>query len=224
MLLSQYDIVTCLCVDGRYGAEWPRVRDMLKNHGVADPRLYLNGRGALLPAHLYDKINLPPPAGWAHGEGAYWHFEGVKAIIRQAKEEGADSVLLVEDDCVLTEDHDRVAYAAASEIIDHGIQWDILYYGANHAWAVTEEVTPHVLKVEGSLTTHCVGFRSSSFDAMLGLAPNHVIDRLMADILHHSLRCYAIWPSVAIQKPGYSYLSYKQMNYAELFKQKGVNW
>ena len=61
------------------------------------------------------------------------------------------------------------------------------------------------------------------FDSLLRLSPYHVIDKVIADTIHHTHKCYAVWPNVAIQKPGYSYLSMQEMDYTDYFKNKGIN-
>jgi hypothetical protein len=223
MKLSDYDRAHCLFVDRRFTEERGRVYQMLIEKGVDDSKIkmFLDGRGHMFHPSLYHQISPTPPPSWAHGAGAYAHFMGMQAIIRQAKDEGVENLLFVEDDCVLTDEFDEVVEAATQQVPVG--DWDILYYGANHTWARTEEISPNVLQCFGSYTTHCMGIKRRMFDSLLRLQPHHVIDKVIADTIHPTHKCYAVWPNVAIQKPGYSYLSMKEMDYTDYFKNKGIS-
>lgn len=221
MLLSAYDRVVCLCVDRRYEQEKDRVEAMLRSKGVHHVEWFIDGLGWLLDPAMYDQITPVQPSGWSHGVGAYAHFTAMQTIVRDAKREGVSNLLFVEDDCVFSDDFDEVLRAATNQIAERGLDWDLLYYGANHTWASTEELAPNLLRCFGSYTTHCMGIPAKTFDAILGLPPVHVIDWVIANHLHPKLNCLAIYPAIAVQKPGFSFLSNQPCDYSELFKSKG---
>lgn len=225
MLPSEYDRVVCLSVDRRFRQETQRIQEMLWRHGVRSNqfRFFIDGDGTMFHPRTYNQITPTPPEGWGHGKGAYAHFCAMKQVIREAKADHIENLLWVEDDCVFTDDFDDRVGAATEQLRQGGYEWDLLYYGANHSWATTYEVTPNVLRCYGSLTTHCMGIPARTFDAILKLPAAHVIDKMIADSLHHRERCFAIWPAVAVQKPGYSYLSNANMDYSHYFKSKGTN-
>ncbi len=222
MLFSRYDKVVCLCVDRRFDQEQERVEQMLKSKGVDKVNWFIDGRGALLHPARYDQITPQPPAGWLHGVGAYAHFCAVQAVVARAKDEGVQNLLFVEDDCVLTDEFDSVLADANAQIEGRQLRWSLLYYGANHTWAATEQLAPNILRCFGSYTTHCMGISCSFFDAILQLKPDHVIDKVIGDVLHEKHLCLAIWPAIAVQKPGYSLLSYQPCDYTDLFKNQGA--
>jgi hypothetical protein len=221
VLLSMYDRAVCLCVDRRYRQEHDRVEAMLLSRGVSFVHWFVDGRGSLLHPSVYSQITPQPPDRWQHGVGAYAHFRALQTIVAQAKRDRVDNLLFVEDDCVFTDDFEHAVSAATIQIMERGLRWDLLYYGANHTWAATEEVSPNVLRCFGSYTTHCMGIPSHFFDAILSLPPVHVIDWVIANRLHPHHLCLAVWPSVAVQRPGFSFLSYQPCDYTELFKHRG---
>jgi hypothetical protein len=224
MKLSEYDQVHCLFVDRRIKEEQDRIFDMLIEKGVESKKIkpFMDGLGKIFhPAH-YQQISPTPPSSWQHGPGAYAHFMGMQAIIERAKaDRSVEHILFVEDDCVFTDEFDDVVESATQQLVGH--DWDILYYGANHTWARTGIISENVLQCFGSYTTHCLGIKRRMFNSLLRLQPYHVIDKVIADTIHPTHKCYAVWPNVAIQKPGYSYLSYQEMDYTDYFKSKGMN-
>jgi hypothetical protein len=221
VLLSQYDLSVGLFVDRRLEENEQRLKMMLAGKGVRAYRPFIDGDGTYLPHHWYDQITLSTPYAWQHGKGAWAHFRAMQHVVQVAKREGVENLLRVEDDCVFADEFDAVV-AAATEQMASLPRWDLLYYGANHTWAGTEELSPNVLRCHGSYTTHCLGIPRHMFDVVAGLRPVHVIDKVIADQLHPSHRCYAVWPNVAVQKPGLSYLSGGHQDYTDYFRSKGV--
>jgi hypothetical protein len=78
-----------------------------------------------------------------------------------------------------------------------------------------------VLRVNGSFCMHCVAFRSTTFDALLEYPIATVADVSVVQYLHPRFKCYAIWPSVALQKPGWSTLWDRPVDYLKVFDCKG---
>jgi hypothetical protein len=220
MLVKDYDAIKVLIVDKRWDDEYDRLDTMIRNRGGA-PDWFLEGKGKLLAKGLYDQISPTPPVGWRFTPAGYYHFRAIQGIVRQAKEEGAGNVLIVEDDCVFTDEFDQVVGAATVEMKEMSADWDILYYGANHSPADTFQMSPHVLRVFGSLTTHCFGVRNTAYDAILDLRPTDMIDALIARELHPWLYTLAIWPNVALQKPGFSTIWNQYVDYTTVFDVKG---
>lgn len=212
-------MVRGLVVDKRIH-EVGRLTNMVAGEGgTLQP--FIEGKGMILAGHEYHQISPTPPVGWPCSMQGYYHFRAIRGIVQDAKDDGADHVLIIEDDCVFTPEFHDVVEAATQEIADRGIEWDILYYGANHMNAATKDVSDHVMKVNGSLTTHCFGVRKNAFNYILALPPKHMIDKMIADNLHSTLDCYGLWPNVALQKPGLSTLWNINVDYTELFKFKG---
>lgn len=217
MLVKDYDLIRVLIVDKRWADESDRLLGMIQSRG-GFPSFFVDGKGSILPLERYDQFSPTPPVGWRFSPQGYYHFRGIQGIVRSAKELGVRNVLIVEDDCVFTDEFDEVVAAATAEGLT---DWDMLYYGANHSNSKYLPITDHVQRVEGSLTTHCFAVRSTMYDAIINLEPTDMIDALIARELHPKFNCLAIWPNVALQKPGFSTLWHQYTDYSEYFKSRG---
>ena len=218
MQLSSFDSVVVLSVDYRYNEEHERVKTLLENNWAKSPSFFVNGRGEQLAALMYDQLNFRvPPEGWIDGNPAFQQFRAIKKIVSQAKQAGNRSLLFVEDDVVLADDFQDVVGRARVPG-----DWDMIYYGANHSEARTKQVAPNVLKVVGSTCTHLVGIKSTMFDEIISLPTDRTMDLNIANRLHDRFNCYAIFPAVATQSPGYSYLWKRPVDYSALWANRGL--
>lgn len=219
MMLEHHDSAVCLIVDRRYGTERPRL-EALFGH-LTDFRFFVDGEGTRLRPDLYDQTTLSDRPPWFNlGPGEWRHHNAFRKIIRRARDEGRRGPLFLEDDVVLTGESDAVVAAATVQMAALA-PWDVLYYGANHTYAVTEDLAPNVLRVDGSFCTHCVAFRDTTFDALIEYPIATATDVSLVEYLHRRFHCYAIWPSVALQKPGWSILQNRPVDYLKLFDCKG---
>ena len=221
MQLRDFDRIICLCVDGRYEAEWPRVRDLIRSKG-AEVECFIDGKGELLPRERYDQISPPSPDVWTGLPASFPQFAAFQAIVRRASDSGAETLLYVEDDVAFIREFDAVLAAACDQIRRHAISWDLLYYGANHTWARTQEVAPNLLRIFGSYAMHCLAIRRPAFDTILALPPVLPMDMALATELHPTCGCYAIWPSIAVQQPGYSFVNHAHEDYTAYFRSRGT--
>lgn len=223
MNISQkHDWTFALSVDYRYMQEKDRIISLLAPHGLKENTnfsFFIDGTGHQLAKSMYNQITPLMPHSYLDGPGSYAHFCAFKAMTRKAKNYNFDSFLIVEDDLVLTDDFEEVSTLAWQQLPP---DWDMLYYGANHTKATTEEAGSNLLRVDGSLTTHMVAFRSTIYDAVLSLPDDKTIDWNMAQRIHHKFKCFAVWPSVALQKPGYSQIWKRHVNYSHLWSNKGT--
>lgn len=218
MTLSRYEVAFGLFVDYRYRKDYNRVWELLKSKGIVTFKTFIDGKGNELPPSLYTQISPTPVPTWKDGPASYSHFVALKKIIECAKAGGATEFLFVEDDLVFTEEFDEVVRKAHADLPN---DWDMLYYGANHSGHKTRVITPNILRVFGSACTHCVAIRNTIFDDILALPPDKTIDWNIANRLHGKYNCYAVWPNVAIQRPGYSYLWKQRVDYSDLWKDRG---
>lgn len=227
MLNKLFEECVVLNVDKRID-EFPRIKNDLRNLGYTNPiSSFVVGKGELLPYQDYDRIDEEKVSSeWLSGNFAklpnsYHAFKSYQAIIGRLKNKGVKSVLLLEDDCIFVPGAEQVLTAADSELCN--IQWDMLYLGANHTWANTWNISKHIMKINGSVCWHAVGLKHTVFDTILSWVPNKPIDTLAAQELHYQFKCYSIWPSVAIQEPGYSNVEGRNRDYSEFWSNKGMN-
>jgi hypothetical protein len=223
MYLSEYERVVCVSVDRRYEEHAPRIQRMLLDHGVKEDRLsfWLNGKGELFPRERYNQIfrECDLPRNWSN-LGGYAITMAIRSVLQEAIRDKVEHLLLVEDDCELVPEFDAVL-ASATDQLRRLPPWDCLYYGANHYWATTEELAPNVLRCHTSFMTHCVGLRPKMMVAMLDLKVTGFMDIMMAYQLQKHYQCYALWPNIAIQQPGYSCIDETYKDQADFFRSKG---
>ena len=227
MLLSDYDRVVCITTDIRYYEHASRIKSLLLEHGVNLNRIsfFVNGKGTLLPEQFYQQILLDSdvPKDFTYNYGYYAVSRAFQSVIQSALESGANSLLVLEDDCLFVPDFDAVLNEANSQL-ESLPPWDLLYYGANHTQAQVKELSSNVLRCKTSFMTHCIGIHQSIMQRLVELPITASFDIMLAHGIQHSCRCYAIWPSIAIQLPGYSCIDGCYKDLTEVFQSKGDLW
>lgn len=221
-LADQHEWTYILSVDYRYNKERDRLLDLLLPRGIklySNCSFFIEGKGQYLPREAYNQISPPVPLGYRDGPNSYAHFCAFRNIIKQAGDMGVENILIIEDDLILTKDFDEIALQAWEQLPD---DWDMLYYGANHSTARTQDIGSHLMRVCGSLTTHMVAFKSTIYSDITSLPIDKTIDWNIAHRLHDKFKCYAVWPSIARQKPGYSLIWGQRVDYSELWERKGI--
>jgi hypothetical protein len=165
------------------------------------------------------------PDSWKNGPfgkltNSYCAFLCFQNIIRKAKKQNIERLLILEDDFEFTENFHEI-YNKASEQLEDLPPWDMLYFGANHTWSPTKQWSNNILKLYGSLCWHSVLLKNTVFDEILSWTPTMPIDTMAAKVLHPKYTCLAIWPSIMVQKPGYSNVEGKERDYSEFWSCKG---
>lgn len=234
MLIKDYDRIVVLVVDHRYHTEVPRIQQLIASKGGREVIPFVDGTGQILPRKLYNQISPRPSLGWQDSDKTYSQLIAIRSILRAAKDDGVENLLFLEDDVDFTPEFDEVVVRATEQLESSATEmpdgrhiplpkWDMLYYGANHTWHRTDQLHENVLGLSGSYCLHCVGIRRRMFEPLLNLPDEKVMDWMISTYIHHQYDCYAIWPSVAIQRPGFSYLNSKHQDYSSWFKNKGAN-
>jgi hypothetical protein len=209
-----FDAAVCLVLDRRYQKDWPRIRTLFEPRLACPVYSFVDGDGRVLPENQYDQLKMSPPASFKGKAGSYQQFMAMQAIVKFAKNEGLKSLLFIEDDCDLTPNFDEVTTDAFEQL--GRCPWDLLYFGANHTQSVMTPVSANLMTVRGSLCNHCVGIRHTVFDAILALKPVAPSDYLIAHTIQPHYRTFAICPTVAIQKAGYSFIQNQHVDYRPL--------
>lgn len=215
------DLTLCLNVDRRWG-ERDRLRAEFARVGFA-VEFFLAGDGVTAPGP-YDHVDVVPPPrqgypAWATRPNSYNAFLCFQKMVGRAKERGARTLLVLEDDASVAWPFDTVWPRALAEL---PADWDMLYLGANHAFSRTTAVSEHLLRLDGSGCWHAVCLRDSSFDAVLGLPMDGPIDQMCGRHLHRRLNCYAVWPSVVLPLPGFSHCEGREVDYTHFFSSRGA--
>jgi len=218
--LADFDRVVILSIDRRQSL-WPELELQLTAAGIKNFSRFVAGDGKLLPASFYNHIDPDSvPSAFSGFANSYKAFLCFQRIIHSAHAAGADNVLIFEDDAELTTNANAIFEKTAADLIRLGLDWDLLYLGANHSWATTYQLTPNLLRLAGSFCFHAIAIHRTVFDQILSWSPQFPID-LMAGRVHMRNRSFATWPSIAIQKPGFSHVEGRERDYSEYWACQG---
>ena len=138
------------------------------------------------------------------------------AIIASAKDAGLESVLIMEDDCVL---HEKLNEKLPTLMRLVPAYWDMLYFGGCHAKLNDQskppiKLHPNLLKLNCTLTTVCYALRKDFIEkCYYGLE----IGKYQIDVAYTqfqpTINAYAFWPNIAWQESGYSDIQKCDVNY-----------
>lgn len=126
-------------------------------------------------------------------------------ILKHAKENQFERILVVEDDVVFNKD-----IKAFDERYSHvPCDWDMIYFGGNHNkhknWRQPTSIAPGVVKIHRTYTTHCIGIHRSFYDTILNkLNTLHAALDVIYTELQQTNNVYCFYPGLAKQRVGYS--------------------
>lgn len=217
MKLSSFDAAFVLCVDYRLNHDTiDRIEGIFHPRGI-EPSWFIDGAGTMLPPSSYSRLHTLAPKTWQDGHNSFQNFRAFKTMLAKSLESGYETILIAEDDLIITDEFDAVV-----DKLEVPADWDMFYYGANHSNAKTHQVNEHVLRIYGSTCSHLVAFKRRIIPSILALPSDRTMDWNIANRLHGEFNCYAAWPNIAIQKPGYSHLWHQEVDYSPLWKNKGT--
>ena len=148
-----------------------------------------------------DGNKVAKPTNWAHSAGAYGCLLSHVEVVREARESGADSVLIFEDDAVLAPDfQDRFA-GYFKEVPD---DWDMLYLGALHKDEPIR-ISEHAGRITKANSTYAYALKRTVFDEFIALnsRAEHVLD-MNSYQLQERFNCYCFMPNLAWVEAEYS--------------------
>jgi GR25 family glycosyltransferase involved in LPS biosynthesis len=128
-------------------------------------------------------------------------------LIKKAKKENMKSVLIFEDDCIL-----KGKFNVESLPED----WDMLYIGGN-VQSLNEEYDYNKSWLRANiLANHCYIVNNSMYDTLINMYENNSdieVDVILKDYIHPIYNCYILNPMIAHQRPAYSIIEKKYVNY-----------
>jgi GR25 family glycosyltransferase involved in LPS biosynthesis len=135
------------------------------------------------------------------------------AILKKMVAADWEKILILEDD---VEFSPNAASHFSQWISQVPRDWDMLYLGGNHISNPTP-VTPHVSRVVKTYTTsHYAITRKMARLAINKIEQLHSQVDVVYSQFQRTHKCYAFTPSLAWQKPGYSDIQGKIMNYKRM--------
>jgi GR25 family glycosyltransferase involved in LPS biosynthesis len=139
-----------------------------------------------------------------------------RRVVSVAKKNNLESYVVFEDDVELRKGFNQLFPIFWQEV---PLDWDLVYFGANHNNTNPVRVSDKVLKVNGSYTTHAMAVRNTIYEDLLKIWENPCkqVDVLLSEI-HHKYNCYCFYPNLAGQKKGFSDILNKDVDYDFLLK------
>lgn len=137
-------------------------------------------------------------------------------VIKKAKENNLNNILIVEDDCVFDTNlinNFESLYKSVPE------DWDMLYFGGNHNYNSGRKINDNVIQVRNTFAIHCVAIKSHLFDEIIDLISTF---RTQIDVLYCELQrkynVYCFYPAIAKQSLDFSDIQNKIVDYNYLIK------
>jgi GR25 family glycosyltransferase involved in LPS biosynthesis len=196
-----FDKIFCINLDRRTD-RWAKSLEQFQRHSIRVERISAvdgsktGGNGKLNP-------------------GQFGCSQSHASVLNTIIKEGLNRVLILEDDIEFAEDLNERFANTVSHIPE---RWDMLYLGASHREKPI--VYNSVLaKVRRSFTTHAYAINDTSSKAII----NHIekfnapVDVVYSE-LHRNGHSYVFSPHVAWQRPNYSDILRKHIDYSNLLK------
>jgi glycosyl transferase, family 25 len=181
-----------VCINlARRPDRWQRIQQELARHGIGPVQRFA----------AIDGESVAKPAGWNHSAGAYGCLLSHVEVIKEARDSGAASVLIFEDDAVLAPDFQARFAGYIQEVPD---DWDMLYFGALHK-DEPARISEHVGRITKANSTYAYALRSTVFDEFIALnsRAEHVLD-MNSYQLQERFNCYCFMPNLAWVEAEYS--------------------
>ena len=141
------------------------------------------------------------PHNWIHTAGAYGCLLSHVRVVREARDAGASSVLIFEDDAVF-DPHLKDKFSTFIKELPS--DWDMLYFGALHKDEPVR-VSEHVGRITKANSTFAYAIRNTVFDAFIELnsRAEHVLD-MNSYRLQERFNCYCFIPNLVWVESEYS--------------------
>ncbi|HEV7375857.1 MAG TPA: glycosyltransferase family 25 protein [Pyrinomonadaceae bacterium] len=180
----------CINLDRR-PERWQRMQLKFEQHGIHSVRRFTALDG--------DTLNIPEH--WIHTPGAYGCLRSHVQVVCEARERGASSVLIFEDDVVF-DPHLQKKFSSYIEQLPPG--WDMLFFGALHKGDPVN-VSENIVRLTRSNSTYAYALRDTVFDAFIELnrKAEDVLDN-NSFILQQQFNCYCFMPHLAWVETDYS--------------------
>ena len=132
-------------------------------------------------------------------------------IVKESKKNNYDSILVLEDDFLFKNEE------YVNDVIKQlkNIKWDVFYLGANLHQKL-ESVSDNIYKIKYGYATHAVAYNKNFYDYFLESYENgeiKILDVWLSEFAQNNLNCFCSWPILSIQRPSYSDIENKFVDY-----------
>jgi glycosyl transferase family 25 len=170
---------------------WDRVQTRFAAAGV----------GAVERFPAVDGRGVGVPASWLYSAGAYGCLQSHLDVVREAREQKRESILIMEDDVVFADGfHEKFQERVRGLPPD----WGMLYFGCLH-YEPPEPAAPGIARLRLSFSTFMYAVRRTVYDAFIFLNQRgrYPVDRNNL-FLQKRFPCYCFMPHLAWVDDSYS--------------------
>jgi glycosyl transferase, family 25 len=164
-------------------------------------RLEAAGLGAVDRFPAVDGGSGGVPSNWPYSSGAYGCLRSHLAVVEEARAQGWESILIMEDDVVFAEGfHEEFQQRLCGLPAD----WDMLFFGCLH-YEPPEPAAPGIGRLRVSFSTFMYAVRRTVYDAFIFLnrRERYPVDKNNL-FLQRRFRCYCFMPHLAWVDDSYS--------------------
>jgi|TARA_R110000823_G_scaffold34720_2_gene96432 GR25 family glycosyltransferase involved in LPS biosynthesis len=150
--------------------------------------------------------------------GAWGCYVSHLEIIKDAKKNNYDKILILEDDVAID---DNFLSLFSQKVKDLPQDWKLFYLGASaHTGIPKKKVTDHISQTFESFTTSSYGIHSSIYDTILESekVADKTIDLFLVKDIQSTHPCYVVTPTIMWQSAGFSDIQQKHLNYTGFMK------
>lgn len=185
-----FPLKVCINLDRR-PERWQRMQRVFSARGIGAVKRFsaIDGNEVALPQH------------WVHTAGAYGCLLSHVQVVREARDAGASSVLIFEDDAVFDP---QFKDKFSSFIEELPSDWDMLFLGALHKDEPVK-ISEHISRITRANSTFAYAIRNTVFDAFIELnsRAEHVLD-MNSYLLQERFNCYCFMPNLVWVESEYS--------------------
>jgi glycosyl transferase, family 25 len=180
--MSLFPLKVCINLDRR-ADRWKRIQRAFTAHGIEPVQ-----RFSAIDGHYVEL-----PHSWFHTAGAYGCLLSHVRVVREARDAGASSVLIFEDDAVFDPQFKERFATFVQELPE---DWDMLFFGALHKDEPVK-VSEHIARITKANSTFAYAIRNTVFDAFIELnsRAEHVLDMNSYE-LQARFNCYCFMPNL----------------------------
>ena len=207
-LFDRFDKVYCINLDRRTD-RLENFKKEVEKYNLGEFERFSAYDGKLL--NLTNQFNLKP--------GEIGIIKSNLDIIRNAKKNNYNNILIIEDDCVFNDGIINVD--SFFELLPN--DWDMLYMGGNHnthmGVAPPQKINDKIVKLHSTYSAHFIGIKSTVFDQIESLLER---GQQPLDVEYVKLQkifnCYSFTPSLTGQLVNFSDIQESTTDYNWLIK------
>ena len=137
-------------------------------------------------------------------------------IIKKAKEEGLNNILILEDDFEFCDDFESKFKNYINQLPK---DWQWIYFGGSHFEEPTK-VTNNIYRVNKTYTTHAYAIKSEIYDKLIETLEIFEPADVRLAALQKELNTYVTIPHLIYQRDGFSDIQNNNVSYEGIRKSK----